>query len=166
MGDGGSKVIVSGNVMPGEAGDWFKFKAVDGPDVGDCDSFHVRVRLLKNPGQAFIVDLYRGGCAGANQVCKDQTDTSWTTSYYGKPYGPQAKPGQGSGAVTKSPQPLPAGECKCSTKKGASGPGQPGMNVCQDNTAMFYARVALKAGAKPSCDYYKLEISNGSYKPK
>ena len=166
MGDGGSKVIVSGNVMPGEAGDWFKFKAVDGPDVAGCDSFHVRARLLKNPGNIFVVDLYRGGCAGANQICKGQVDTEWTVAYTGLPYGPQAKPGQASGAVKKSPKPLPGGECKCSTKKGATGPGQPGMNVCLDNSATFFVRVSLKPGAKPSCDYYKLELSNGSYKPK
>jgi hypothetical protein len=166
MGDGGSKVIVSGNVMPGEAGDWYKFKAVDGPDVGNCDSFHVRVRLLKNPNNAFVIDLYRGGCAGANQLCKQQVDTEWTVSYFGQPYGPQAKPGQASGSVAKSPNPLPAGECKCSTKKGSTGPAQPGMNTCQDNTAEFFVRVGLKPGVVPTCEVYKLELSNGSYKPK
>ena len=165
MGDGGSKVIVSGNVMPGEAGDWFKFKAVDGPDVGGCDSFHVRVRFLKNPENKFVVDLYRGGCAGADQMCKGQVDTSWTVSYFGKPYGPQAQPGQGGGNVVKSPQPLPGGECKCSPSQGGSGPAQPGMNACVDNTADFFVRVGLAPGAVPTCEYYKLEVSNGSYKP-
>ncbi len=168
LGDGGSKVNVSGNVMPGEDGDWYTFKATDNPEAeGGCDTFHVRARFLYPPPMSnpFVLDMYRGSCAGQSQICSEQTDVSWTVRYYGKPSGPGHKAGTPAGKKSPSPKPLPAGECKCSNKMGGSGPGAPGMNFCMDNTSKFYVRVRLKPGVKPTCENYKVELSNGVYKP-
>ncbi|MCO4760465.1 MAG: putative metal-binding motif-containing protein [Myxococcales bacterium] len=167
MPDGGSKHIVSGNVMPKEGGDWFKFHAKDNPDVNNCDSFHVRARFIKNPGNIFQLDLYRGSCAGANQLCSNETDVSWTVAFGGKPpFGVHTKPGKPMGKVVKSPTPLPGGECKCSSKGGASGPGAPGMNQCVNNSATFWVHVHLAKGKAPVCVAYQVELSNGAYSPK
>ncbi len=164
FGEAGSKDIKSGNVMPGEDGDWFRFDAVDTPDnpgaAGACDNFHVRVRFLINPGDQFVIDLYRGSCAGAAQICKGEVDTGWTVKFYGPPFGPATAAANPKGKDLPSPEPPPAGECKC-----AGGEGLPGMNTCSDNSAPFFVRVSRKAGLVPTCDFYQLEITNGVYSP-
>ena len=168
LGDGGTKENVSGNVMPGEDGDWYTFKAVDNPEPeGGCDTFHVRARFLYPAPQnnPFVLDLYRGSCAGQSQICTGQLDASWSVSFYGKAQGPGHLNGTPAGKVVPSPKPLPAGECKCSNKQGASGPGAAGMNFCTNNSSQFYVRVRLKAGVAPTCETYKVELSNGTYKP-
>ncbi len=162
LGDGGSKVIVSGNVMPGEDGDWYKFKAVDGPDVNNCDSFNVRVRFLKNPGATYQLDLYRGSCAGKSQMCTNETEVGWTTAFGGKPpYGVFTAKGVSKGDKVKSPNPLPGGECKCSSANHSKGPGAPGMNFCSNNTSFFWVKVHVAKGKKPACVSYQVEIYNG-----
>ncbi len=155
--DNGALKTHAGNLVPGETEDWFKFLATDGPDAGGCDSFHVRARLVANPGGQFLVDLYRGGCGAAQLLCKDQVDTSWGVAFYGTPYGPGALPGATAGDQAPSPKPLPAGECKCTAS-----PGKPGMDICADNSAWFWVRVHRKAGAVDSCAAYTLEVSNGA----
>jgi hypothetical protein len=170
----GGKLIYTGNVMPTEdSGDWYTINAVDSSDTeGGCDNFNVRARFLQNPGNEFVIDLYRGSCAGASQLCTSETDTMWGTYFYGVPFGPGALPGSPGGTKTppakggkpvKSPNPLPAGECKCSFKTGEQGPGVPGMNQCKDNGAKFYVRVYRKPGLAASCNIYQLEITNGTY---
>ncbi|MSP93134.1 MAG: hypothetical protein EXR79_15260 [Myxococcales bacterium] len=157
--DSGAVAQVSGNVMPGEPGDWFRFKATDLADTvaGACDKFHVKVKVVGNPGGAFVVDLYRGGCAGVQQLCAGQTDTGWTVNFYGgAPSGPAAGSGVVAGNVVKSPQPEAAGECKCAT-----GTGLPGMNVCTDNSADFFVRVYRASGTAASCQAYTVQVSNG-----
>jgi hypothetical protein len=157
LGDGGNTVFKSGNVMPGEAGDWYKFQATDSPDDnGGCDQFDVRVKFSDNPGGQFAFDMYRGSCAGNDQLCKEQTEGEWTTSFYGKPpSGPQAKVGENKGDKEKSPVPEKAGECKCT-----KAPGLPGMNICSDNSAPFWVFVYRKAGFKPTCDSYTVSFVN------
>jgi hypothetical protein len=165
FGEGGSKDIKSGNVTPDEGGDWYKFNAVDSGDTplagqGICDNFHVRARFLINPNNQFRLDLYRGSCAGVANICTGATDSSWTVKFYGKPYGPATAMGVAKGKVVPSPDPLPAGECKC-----AGGEGLPGMNTCSDNSAWYFVRVFRAPGVAPTCDFYQIEISNGTYSP-
>jgi hypothetical protein len=172
MNEDGLKAV-QGNIMPGEDGDWYRVKAIDNTDVnGGCDKFHLRARLTGNPSGQFVVDLYKGGCAGGNQLCAGETDTGWGVNFYGTPFGPQALSGEAGGTgkdypkggtVYKSPNPLPAGECKCSYNNGSEGPGMPGMNLCTSNTSWFYVRVRRKANMPPTCDNYVLEISNGKF---
>ena len=163
--DGGVLRYVTGNVMPGEAGDWYKVYARDLADTGSsaCDTFNFRAWLNVNPGGQYLIDLYRGTCAAAGLHCTDQTDAGWTTHYYGYPYGPHALAGTKQGLHKPSPVPLRAGECKCtsSNSNGASGPGLSGMNMCTNNSAYFYIRVHRKAGVKATCSSYQLGISNG-----
>jgi hypothetical protein len=158
LSDVGSVAQRQGNIMPGEAGDWYRFKAVDTPDSGGaCDKFHVKAQLVGNPGGGFLLDLYRGGCGGIQQLCAGQTDAGWTVNFYGaQPSGPGAGTGTSAGAVVKSPSPEKAGECKCTAS-----PGLPGMNVCADNTADFFVRVYRAASAGASCAAYTLQVSNG-----
>jgi hypothetical protein len=168
LADGGGTVQVGGNVAPATDSDWYRFtgKDIDDFTQGGCDKYHVRARFLFNPGDQFVLDLYRGGCAGINQVCTGEVDISWRTNYYGAPEGagigkgaPYGCPGGPEGKACKgSPTPLPAGECPCT-----AAPGSPGVNHCTDNTAGYWVRIYRKAGVAPTCDNYAVEISNGVY---
>jgi len=158
LADNGSSVQKSGNIMPGEAGDWYRFHAIDTADGnGGCDKFSPRATLVGNPDGQFAIDFYRGECGSANQLCAGGGDSGWTTNFYGsQPSGPQAGKGGFAGDVVKSPNPEKAGECKC-----AGGSGLPGMNVCSDNSAHFFVRVYRVANAPGTCSYYTLQMSNG-----
>ena len=155
---GGATIIKTGNVMPGEAGDWYHFDATDSPDDGgDCDQFDVRVKLTNNPGNQFAFDFYRGSCAEVNQLCSGETETEWTTSFYGAtPSGPGILPQIGLfGDNSKSPNPEKGGECKCT-----HAPGAPGMNICKNNSAPFLVHVYRKAGLQTTCDAYTITFIN------
>jgi len=160
LSDGGSTITVSGNVVPGDDSDWVKFVGKDVDDIsqGGCDKFHVRARFLFNPGDQFVLDLYRGNCAGAAQLCKGEVDVGWRTNYFGAPDGPATAKANPEGDVVKTPNPAPAGECPCTNS-----PGAPNVNFCSDNTAVFYVRIYRKAGVAPTCDSYTAEITNGVY---
>jgi hypothetical protein len=159
LADDGSTVQKVGNIVPGEAGDWYRFHATDSPDTGGaCDKFNVKAKIVGNPDGQFALDLYRGGCAGANQLCAAQTDSGWNVNTGGAPpYGPTT--GKGStygGGYAVSPSPEVGGECNCT-----GAPGVPGMNVCTDNTADFFIRVYRLAGAPATCSTYTVQFSNG-----
>ena len=160
--DSGKTAYFSGNIMPGEPGDWYMFKATDGADSGSgaCDKFHVKVALTSNPGGQFQIDLYRGSCAGGSLLCKDQTSTGWRTDFYGAKFGPGTKADVKLGLKAPSPIPNKGGECKCSSKVTGGGYSEPGMNLCADNTSYFWVFVHRKASAKVSCDAYQLRIAN------
>lgn len=151
--------LYSGNLMPGETGQWYRFYAKDGTDVGSCDNYSVRIRFVSNPGGIFQMDIYRGGCAGSQQLCKDETDHNYRVNFYGKTYGPGSKVGSVKGKHKPTPKPVLGGECKCT-----SGTGVPGYNICKNNSAYYYVRVHYKAGVAPVCTNFKIEFSNGVYK--
>ncbi len=164
---GGSSVIKSGNVMPGEGGDWYKFDAYDSPDDnGACDQFDVHVKMTSNPGNQFAFDFYRGSCADTNKLCEGETESEWTVSFYGgPPYGPGTNPASGNfGDSEKSPNPENAGECKCThppQNTGAVGQvGPVGMNYCKNNSAPFLVHVYRKAGLPVTCDAYTITFIN------
>lgn len=164
IGDGGTSASVTGNLMPGEAADWFTFDAIDGPDVNDCDTYDVRVRLMQGE-DTYVLDLYRGSCAGKSQICAGEIDTSWTVAFGDKPaYGVNFEKGQKNGEVKPSPEPFPGGECKCTTTNDPKGPGLPGMNLCTDNSATFFFAVRYKPTQAPVCKPYQVLITNGPQK--
>ena len=156
--DGGATVIKTGNIMPGEPGDWFHFKAIDSNDAsGSCDPFNVHVWLSGNPDGQFTVDLYKHSCGGTSLLCSNEADTGWTVAFSGKPpYGPQTVKGTVSGVTDPSPIPEMGGECKC-----VNGTSLPGMNQCTDNSADFYVRVGRYPGTGTICQNYTLTITNG-----
>ncbi len=160
--DSGKSQVFTGNIMPGESGDWYRFQATDGTDsgTGACDKFHAKATLVSNPGSQFRIDMYRGSCAGGSQLCKDQTDVGWRTDYYGSKFGPGTKSDVKLGQKSPSKIPNPGGECKCSTKAVGGGHSVPGMNRCTNNTAYFYVFVHRKPGGTPSCSNYALRIAN------
>jgi hypothetical protein len=164
--DTGGIKTVTGNILPGEAGDWFTFYAEDVPSDG-CNTFHVLAKLVTNPNNQFALELYRGSCANNAQLCSGDTEMGWGVNFYGpQPYGPGALSNpagllgtsqpNGPGAHMTSPVPEKGGECKCTTA-----PGLPGQNICSDKSSVFKVRVYRPAGVADSCDTYQLEISNG-----
>ncbi|MSQ81337.1 MAG: hypothetical protein EXR77_00210 [Myxococcales bacterium] len=158
LSDSGAQSQQSGNIMPGESGDWFTFTASDSADgVGGCDQFNVRVKFVDNPDGKFVFDVFRGGCGASEQLCAATNDHTWSTNFYGAPpSGPGVLPNNPAGTYQKSPAPEKGGECKCTTT-----PGTPGMNVCKDNTAQFFVRVYRAPGAAASCANYKILFANG-----
>ncbi|MSQ82089.1 MAG: hypothetical protein EXR77_04115 [Myxococcales bacterium] len=152
MPDGSNTVTGKGNIMPSEDGDWFHFFAKDQPDDNSCDQYFVRIKFASNPNNQFVFDVYRKSCANADQVCKAETEHSWTTSFYGgTPTGSDAKPQQSTfGDSPKSPVPEKAGECKCLAPKPNFTGAAPGLNLCSDNSAHYFVRVYRDTNAKPS----------------
>jgi hypothetical protein len=127
---------VIGNLAPVDDVDYYRFTAIDQPDVS-CDSFHVRVQVVDDTDAEFQVEVWRGGCGGA-QVCPGSTDFQWYTNYQ--------VPG------------VPAtGQCPCTPNP------DPATNNCQDETAEFIVKVMRAPGKPLSCTDYQVEVSNGTY---
>ncbi|MEM9193497.1 MAG: putative metal-binding motif-containing protein [Myxococcota bacterium] len=139
VGDAGEMLMVPGNVLPDDRVVWYRFRAVDTPDTS-CDNFHVRVRLVTNPADAFAFQVFRGSC-GEN-ACEDGlfTDFSWATDFT-----------SGSGAMRR-------GECPC-----APAPGAANRNVCNNDSNDYFVRVSRRPGSMVACDGYELEVSNGIF---
>jgi hypothetical protein len=137
-GGAGSTVSVQGNAVYENESDWYVFKGSDGADAGGCDTYHVRVRFLYNPLNAYTFDIYRGSCASANQVCKQSQDFEWYTDF-----------SEGE-----------KGECPCVTDPDTT---TETAHVCSDNTSLYYVRVYRLPEIAPSCEGYNLEITNGVY---
>ena len=181
--DGGASIQKGGQILPGEQGDWYSFKATDLPDTqpGSCDNYNVHISFVLNPNNIFVFDVYRGSCAVSDQICSAETVHDWSTSYYGPPaFGPgNLGTDDIKGTLNPSPSPEASGECQCvpaGNKNWAAcvkdptpglntvtncGPnGLPGMNICKDNTATYYVRVFTKPGAQLTCDQYIIKFDN------
>ena len=139
VGDGGVTVERQGNAVYEDESDWYVFYGADGPDNG-CDTYHVRVRFLWNPNDAYTFDLHRGSCAAGDQVCVQGKDYSFFTDFN----DPAAN----------------IGECPC-----AADPFYTSANVheCSDNSANYFIRVYRKPDVPPDCQGYALEVTNGVY---
>ncbi len=136
-------VTVTGNGAPAGREIWWSFHGVDDPDTNG-DEYHVDVRFISNPGNAYEMAVFRGGCSGSNQIANGETDSfDWYTDF------PRTSNGCSQGA--------PCGEGNC-----VAAPAPPGVNECNDDTAMFYVRVSVAAGTA-NCDVFSLELSNGVY---
>ena len=118
---------------------------------------------MKNPDNAYVFDLYWGGCGGANEICGEATDAEWFTDF--------------SNAAAKQPWPdIPGpgaaggGEQNCRndsnhevtpTNYADDTDGQ--THRCTDNSKQFFVKVFLAPGKKATCQNYKIEVSNGVY---
>jgi len=152
LADAGSSYSATAKVVPIDDSDWYKFKAIDGLDPEGCDTFHIRVRFLKNPNDAYLFDVYQGGCAGADNMCAETTLFEFYTDFH-------VATGE-VGAI--------GGECKC--KPDANHTLTPTMykddtdantHKCTDQTNEYSVRVYRKTGAPVACDEYQIEFSNG-----
>ena len=184
----GATMTVGGQVMPGEAGDWYTFNSIDAPDtspsaVSTCDAYDVHIAFLSNPGGQFVFDAFRGGCGVADKVCGAETQHDWSVNFYGgAPFGVDKLVGKVTGWYQLSPTVEQAGECNCVPAKetlkpcvsynpwsnpttdpslmGCGPNGLPGMNVCKDNSAVYFVRVYRKPGAPMTCDNYAIRFNN------
>lgn len=158
---GAAPVTVSGNIAsddpddPNGDEDWYRFHAVDLAD-SSCDHFKVQVQFVDNPGSEFQFAVYRGGYAGANEICASVSDLfTWSTYFHVEaPYV--------VGEVTGSD--FIGGECGCrSWTAGETSPTDDTHHICSDNSAVFYIKVTRKDSTDPSCLPYEIQISNGFY---
>jgi hypothetical protein len=189
LGDGGASIQKAGQILPGEGGDWYTFKASDSQDVGtsnggNCDQYDVHIAFVLNPGNGFVFDVFRGSCGAGDQACSAETVHDWSTAFYGpvSPFGPKNKANSNSlGVYQKSPTPEIAGECNCvpanakfkACKPSGSDPyndpdltgcgpnGLPGMNLCSDNSSVYFVRVYAKPGTPLTCEQYIIKFDNG-----
>jgi len=156
LGDAASSKSATGKIVPVDDSDWYKFKAIDGADPEGCDTFHVRVRFLKNPNDAYQFDVFMAGCAGADNLCVETTIFEYFTDFHIDTWEPDSV----------------GGECKC--KEDANHTLTPtdykddtseAAHQCKDQTNDFYVRVYRKPGAPVACDDYQIEFSNGIAEP-
>jgi hypothetical protein len=159
--DNGSSKNFSGN-DPNGSGDWYRFFAKDNPET-NTDSFHVRVKFNKNPGSAYLFDLYWGGCGAASQICGETTDAEWYTDFT-NPAATQVWPD------VPGPGAMGGGEAPCRPDSNHElTPGNDADDTdatthrCKDNSQQFFIRVYLAPGKKPTCENYEIEASNGVY---
>ena len=141
--DTGETATATANLASDTDGDWYQIRAVDDAAAGPNDSFYFRARFTANPGNEFTFDVYRGGCAGQDNICSNDTDTTWAVDFYAEV--------DASAAGTE-------GEGNC-----APGDGATGRNACADDTAVFYVLVHRATGVLPTCNNYTLELTNGVF---
>ena len=133
-------VTVTGNGAPAGRTIWWSFTGVDDAD-SNGDEYHVDVRFLSNPGNAYRMDVYRGGCGAGNRLVSGEASSfDWYTNF-----------NRTSNGCTVS---APCGEGNCSSSPG------PSQNSCSDDTAIYYVAVRQVDG-QASCDEFSLEMSNG-----
>ncbi len=135
---------VSGNGVPAGRAIWWKFRATDDLDTGG-DEFHVDIRFLVNGSDAYEMDIHRNSCSATDQLCDGTRGPfDWYTDF----------PTTSSGC--SGPPPCGEGDC-------VAPPGDvEGINICSDNTSVFYV-VVRKVDGSASCDGFTLELSNGLY---
>jgi hypothetical protein len=134
--DTNTSVMVTGNLLPVDDADWYRFRAVDTAD-STCDAFHARVRVVDDLDGEFQVEVIRGDCTQA-PFCPGATDVQWYTNY-------------------RSADSPPIGQCPCTGSPDST------TNLCQDETADFFVKVRRAPGRPLTCRSYTLEISNGMY---
>jgi hypothetical protein len=137
-------VTVTGNAMPAGREIWWKFRATDDPDTAG-DEFHVDARFLVNGNDAYEMDIYHNSCSAADLICENiRGPFDWYTDFPATDTGCSGPP--------------PCGEGDC-----VAPPGDvEGVNLCNDNTAVFYVVVRRTDGLE-SCEGFTMEISNGQY---
>jgi hypothetical protein len=104
----------------------------------------VDVRFGTNPLGGYEMDVHKGGCAPSYQLC---TNIGGPFDWYTD---------QPTNDVNCSGDP-PCGEGDCSPL-----PDVEGVNVCEDDTAIYYVAVRRVDG-DASCDEYTLVVTNGVY---
>lgn len=163
-----STLIVDANLALPDRDDWYVFDATDptwDAEPDGCDKFMVRVHFLVNPDNAYAVDIRRGDCEDASQICTDTNDAQWTTNLLTADSG-ECPCSTQRDLLCQNPTDLVACLAKEGTQDNCNdcpGEAAPGTHVCQNNSSKFHVRVYRKAGKPLTCDRYKLEISNGAY---
>lgn len=159
MPDSGSSTSRTGKIVPVDDSDWYKFQAIDTVDQDNCDTFHIRVRFLKNPNDAYQFDVFAGGCAGADNMCSETTFFEFFTDFH----DPSVEPG------------VPGGECKCMPDANHTITEPDEVNhipydaddtsasahQCTNQSKYYYVKVYRKPGIQAACDDYQIEFSNG-----
>jgi hypothetical protein len=150
--DSAASTSRTGKIVPVDDADWYKFTGEDSQDLDNCDLYHVRVRFLKNPNDAYVFDVYLNGCGGAQNLCSGSTVFEYMTDYYADTTQPGA----------------PGGECPCMpdadhniTPDNFKDDTDATHHQCLSQTADYYVRVFRKEGAPVVCDDYQIEFSNG-----
>ena len=151
-----ASITASGKILPGGDEDWYVFTGndnVDGDITEGGDNYHVIIRFKENPENAYVMDIFRGGCASEKVEC-NQLDGiyEFKTDYW-----------DDTGETPVGEKPCVKGP-EAATVDGGGG-------VCSNNTAKYYVRVYRKrndegAPAEPiRCDNYLLEFNNGLQAP-
>ncbi len=156
FGDNGTSTMATGRIVPVGDIDWYKFRAVDSPDTNNCDRFHVRVRFLQNPNNAYLFDVFWGGCAGNKNICTGTNFFEFFTDFH-------------SDSKESPPSTNGGGECPCKLYN-SENPDPSGLHNndttnsthrCVDQTNWVYVKVYRNPGSPAVCDDYQIEFSNG-----
>lgn len=140
--DNGMILTPRGKILPAGDVDWYRVRAVDGPQVAGCDTFHFKVSFQENPGGAFAFEVYKGACNEDGLMCtnlqvfEDYVDFNIPTTKEGEV----------------------GGECLCAP---AGSNTAPNSHRCSDQTATYMIKVYAVDSKKVTCDEYVLLVQNG-----
>jgi hypothetical protein len=136
VGDDGTTRELTGTIAPAGDVDWITFRANDTAD-GECDRYHLRIEFVTNPGNAYSMEVRRGGCRAAAECGMPAVGTyEFFTDFRGD-----------VGGETR-------GECPCT-----AAPGAPGANWCGDQSTPYVVRIFRNDGGSSS-DEYRVRIRN------
>ena len=135
----GGSVQASGQIVPGDNGDWFRMQAPNAPVINSCNDYSIHGEFLSNPDGFFVFDVFRGSCSVSNQICSGETVHDWSVDFSG-PWGTNKN----------------AGECPC-----APSPGMPGVNTCVNHSSTYYVRIRRQPDSPVTCATYSLQFKSG-----
>ncbi len=140
LSDSGTVKVGTGKLLPAGDTDWYKVRAVDDVNTGDCNSFHFKVRFTNNHGGALAFALWKNDCnsllAPELVVFDDYVDF----------FSPVYLEGE------------VGGECGCAAVGQNTSPSR---HRCADHSAQYFIKVFRKDGFPVSCGSYELTVSNG-----
>jgi len=165
--DSGFKMLVGGNIVPNDDDDWYVVDASDPTwknEPNACDLYNMKVVFTQNPGNSFVLDVYRGSCADTNNICKEGNISEWATNFYA---GGKGECGCSTASNSCGPPP-DYNHCIATTgdpQECGSCPGEaaPGVNSCSNNSAKYYIKISRDKTKPATCESYQIEISNGLY---
>jgi len=137
-------ITVTGNAPTAGRSTWYVFTGVDDLDTNG-DEYHIDGRFTTNPGTAYEMAVYHGGCPtdGGSELTPSETDAfDWYTDF--------------NYTTTGCTLMSPCGEGNCTNTPSTS------TNICNDDTSLFYVQVKRTDG-QASCETYDLQLSNGVY---
>ena len=137
--DAGSEALVTDNVAPATDEDWYHFNAIDGADPNSCDTWDLRVAFVHNPQEQFVFDVYQGGCAASQEICKEVDNYTHTT------------------AISTMIGDQLVGECPCTPDVETTD----GFQHCSDQTNGYWIRVYRRPELEATCAAYTLRVTNG-----
>jgi hypothetical protein len=135
-----SMLVLSGNLVPKGAEQWWEIVSQDIPDAdGACDKYDLKISFMSNPSNQYLFDLVYSDCS-TPASCQNSEAPTGLTSYEWNSSGDAAG----------------GSECPCNNMVTAAG-----VHKCTDNSQTLRVRVYRASSAPLTCDDYQILVTNG-----